>query len=457
MKKTFYLPIVYLFASAIACSKDDSTPVTTPPVVVVTPIVGKTYYVDASKSASGDGLSEANAFKTLGEAANVTAAGDIVLVKDGTYAAFQETTSGKPNGWITWRNFPNHKPMISFDGWQGIYIKGSYVEIDGLTVRGNNANVSLAGALKQGKGCENPAGAYEPIYNGNGIYVDSRTTASNNPTGEKYHHITIKNCTVYECGGPGIGTIQADYITIENCRIYNNSWYSIFGTSGISLYQHINSDASQDIKNIIRNNIVYGNRMLVPWVFGDCKFTDGNGIILDDFKNTQNGSTFGKYFGKTLIENNLVYDNGGRGIHCYLIDNVTIVNNTCYQNCTTPEIDEGEITVIGKSGNNAENCSVYNNILFARTGEKVNTVSNATNYVHRNNLYFNSEIGAQLSSIGKSGDPLFVNPATGDFKLKTGSPAIDFGQSMLYYPKKDLLGNTRPKGKEVDCGAYEIE
>jgi parallel beta-helix repeat protein len=452
MKNILLLTLLIAFTS---CKKEEATPATPTTPVVVTPIVGKTYYVDASKAASGDGLSEANAFKTLSEAANATAAGDLVLVKDGTYAAFQETTSGKSNGWITWRNFPNHKPMISFDGWQGIYIKGSYVEIDGFTVRGNNANVTLAGALKQGKGCENPAGNYEPIYNGNGIYVDSRQSASNNPTGEKYHHVTIKNCTVYECGGPGIGTIQADYIVIEGCKIYNNAWYSLFGTSGISLYQHYNSDASTGTKNIIRNNIIYGNRMFVPWVFGNCKFTDGNGIIIDDFKNTQNGSTLGKYFGKTLIENNVVYNNGGRGIHCYLSDNITIVHNTCYQNSASPEIDEGEITFYGAG---VENCAVYNNIMVARTGEKVNTVNvSAVNYKHQNNLYFNSETGSQLGTIGKSGDPLFVNPATGDFRLKSGSPAIDYGQSTLYIPQKDILGNARTKGKAADCGAYEME
>jgi parallel beta-helix repeat protein len=457
MKKLILLFIVG--ALAITCKEKTApvTPTTKPPVVVITtPIVGKTYYVDASKANSGDGLTEANAFKTLTEAANATAAGDVVLVKDGTYAAFQETTSGQANGWITWRAFPNHKPMISFDGWQGIYVKGSYVEIDGLTVRGNNSKVTLAGALKQGKGCENTAGAYEAIYNGNGIYVDSRPSDSN-PKNEKYHHVTIKNCTVYECGGPGIGTIQADYITIENCKIYNNSWYSLFGTSGISLYQHYNSDASSDIKNIIRNNIVYGNKMLVPWVFGNCKFTDGNGIILDDFKNTQNGSTLGKYYGKTLIENNVVYNNGGRGIHAYLSENITIVNNTCYQNCASAEIEDGEITIIGKSGSNSENCSVYNNILYARTGKKVNTVSNVTGYVQKNNIYFNSENGYLLTTLGKPADPMFNNVASGDFMLKSTSGAIDYGQSIIYFPNKDILGNTRPKGKDADCGAYEIQ
>jgi hypothetical protein len=52
---------------------------------------------------------------------------------------------------------------------------------------------------------------------------------------------------------------------------------------------------------------------------------------------------------------------------------------------------------------------------------------------------------------------MFTNPASGDFRLKTGSPAIDYGQSMLYIPAKDILGNARTKGKAADCGAYEIE
>jgi parallel beta-helix repeat protein len=454
MRHLIFLGLCFLI---ITCGKPETEEPDTKPPVVVTPIVGKTYYVDASRTASGDGLTEATAFRSPSDAEKVTGPGDIVLVKNGTYGAFQETTSGKSNAWITWRNFPNHKPLISFNGWQGIYIKGSYVEVDGFTVRGNNANVTLDAALNQGKGCRNSGGSFEAIYNGNGIYVDSRKSESNNPTGEQYHHVTIKNCTVYECGGPGIGTIQADYITIENCKIYNNSWYSLFGTSGISLYQNYNSDAGQDVKNVIRNNVVYGNKMLVPWVFGNCKFTDGNGIIIDDFKNTQNGSTLGRYIGKTLIENNVVYNNGGRGIHCFLSDNVLVINNICYQNCTTPEIEDGEITCIGTTGRDNQNCAAYNNILYAKGGEKVNSANNIIFYTLKNNIYFNSENGSLLSTIGKSADPMFVDPAKGDFRLKSGSLAIDFGISSLYFPKKDIEGKDRPKGKEVDCGAYEIE
>jgi len=454
--KLKYLSL-FIGLSLIGCSSnDDPAPSNGSNPIVVVPIVGKTYFVDASIPTSGNGLTEAAAFKTCAEAAAVTIEGDIVQVKNGTYAAFQETTSGKSNGYITWKNFAGHNPLVSFDGWQGIYIKGSYVEINGFTVRGNNANVTLAAALNQGRGCNNPGGTLSSIYNGNGIYVDGRLTPSNNPTGEKYHHIVIKNCTVYDCGGGGIATIQADYITIEGCKVYNNAWYSIYANSGISMYQNFNFDNISATKNIIRNNIVYGNEMLVPWASNGCQFTDGNGIIIDDFKNLQNGSTLGSYNGKTLIENNVVYNNGGRGIHAYHSDNIDIINNTCYNNCKTPQISEGEITVIGKTSNQAQNCNVYSNIMYARTGKKVNTVTEVSNYFQKNNIFFNSTLGFDLTLGGQTADPLFINAAAGNLSLQTTSPAINTGYMLRYFPAKDILGVSRPLGTAVDCGAYEV-
>ena len=53
---------------------------------------------------------------------------------------------------------------------------------------------------------------------------------------------------------------------------------------------------------------------------------------MDDFHNSQNGSAAGNYPFTTLVENNLVYGNGGKGIQVFLSDNVTIRNNTAYFN-----------------------------------------------------------------------------------------------------------------------------
>ena len=50
-------------------------------------------------------------------------------------------------------------------------------------------------------------------------------------------------------------------------------------------------------------------------------------------------------------------------------------------------------------------------------------------------------------------DPLFVAPATGDYHLQAGSPAVDAGVDVgLTY---DRDGNARPAGTAPDVGPYE--
>ena len=58
-------------------------------------------------------------------------------------------------------------------------------------------------------------------------------------------------------------------------------------------------------------------------------------------------------------------------------------------------------------------------------------------------------------------DPKFVSTADNDYRLLTGSPAIDGGDASListvYVPDQstDLYANVRLKGAEVDIGACE--
>ncbi len=54
------------------------------------------------------------------------------------------------------------------------------------------------------------------------------------------------------------------------------------------------------------------------------------------------------------------------------------------------------------------------------------------------------------------GDPRFINPVGGDFRLRSGSAAIDSG-SPVDAPKDDYSGNPRPKGAGFDIGAFEAE
>ncbi|HEX5925464.1 MAG TPA: choice-of-anchor Q domain-containing protein [Baekduia sp.] len=55
----------------------------------------------------------------------------------------------------------------------------------------------------------------------------------------------------------------------------------------------------------------------------------------------------------------------------------------------------------------------------------------------------------------QSADPRFVNPGTGDFHLRAGSPAIDAGTSRGAALALDLDGHPRAQGAALDLGAYE--
>lgn len=415
------------------------------------------YYVSSINGNDAfSGSKSTTAFKTLQKAGDVCQAGDTIFVMNGTYtnatassAVLTHKKSGLPTKWIVYTNFKDHKPVISFSGWHGIDVEGSYVIINGLTIRGNNANITLSQALNQPKSCQNPGGTdYDPKFNGNGIYTDGRT-------GAKVHHLIVRNCTIYECGGSGIQTVQSDYITIENNVIYNNAWYSVFAPSGISLYQNWNYDNQTGVKNIIRNNICYGNRMFVPWPAVNCTFTDGNGIIIDDSKNTQSGSTLGAYKGRTLVINNLVYNNGGSGIHSFASEHVDIINNTAYQNAQTPSIDNGEIYP-----SKSADVRIFNNILWSQSSKKLNSnFQNGTGIVYDYNLHFGGLFPTLNAANCLKMDPQFGDVAKFNFTLKATSPAKDKGIDVFSgtnAPLFDLNGNVRPFGAKFDMGAYEF-
>ncbi|HSO89441.1 MAG TPA: T9SS type A sorting domain-containing protein [Draconibacterium sp.] len=416
------------------------------------------YYVNAATGYnSNTGRSVEKAFKTLQKAADKTIAGDTVFVTNGTYLkdysyssdVVVESSSGTPEKWIVWMNYPGHQPLISFDCWRAFNIQGSYIEVNGLTVKGNNSNITLEQALNQPKSCANPTGSYDGRFNGNGISVDGRN-------GTRYHHFKVKNCTVYDCGGAGITFIQSDYITIENNVIYNCSWYTLWSTSGISLWQNWNSDNETGVKNSIRNNICCGNRQYVPAIAFNCGFTDGNGIIIDDSENTQNGSTLGSYKGRTLIGNNICYKNGGSGIHTYESKHVDIINNTAYLNNQSNELNGGQIFA-----NTSDDVRIFNNILVAPSNKKINSnYNNGKSNVYDYNLHFGGNSVALTGSHLIKGDPKFVDAANNDFHLLPESPAIDKGIDALSGSAAQVVdfdGNSRPMGTGFDIGAFEHE
>jgi hypothetical protein len=64
--------------------------------------------------------------------------------------------------------------------------------------------------------------------------------------------------------------------------------------------------------------------------------------------------------------------------------------------------------------------------------------------------------GYDAHSLISTATALFVNPAGNDYRLTTGSPAIDAGTNLSPDVVADIVGTTRPQRTAYDIGAYEM-
>ncbi|MCC5643273.1 right-handed parallel beta-helix repeat-containing protein [Nostoc sp. CHAB 5824] len=371
---------VSLVENARQVSTDDQEMLVSRNKLISTKVTPKTYHVSGNGNDKNSGVSSSSPFKTIQKAANLTKPGDTVLIMNGIYTnanpkgqVVSITRSGKANAWIKFKAYPGHRPKIQHNGWNGILIHNgaSYIEINGLEVIGNNANVTLDYAMSE------KTNKLNPLTNGNCISVDGRKNGHT-------HHIRIVNNKVHKCGGVGIAAIESDYVTVDNNVVFDNAWYSVYGCSGISMLSNWNSDNNRGYKMFVTNNKTYNNRMYIPWLAVG-KITDGNGIIIDTSRNDRNNSKLGAYKGRTLIQNNLAFNNGGSGIHTFLSDHVDIVNNTAVLNNQSPEIKDGQIFA-----NTSSDVRILRNILYTFPGKDINSNYRNKNVVYDYNIYLNS-------------------------------------------------------------------
>ncbi|MEW6495314.1 MAG: right-handed parallel beta-helix repeat-containing protein [Cyanobacteriota bacterium] len=398
--------------------------------------MAKIYYVSGTGLDINDGLTEATAFRNPQRAAGLVQAGDTVYLMNGIYTGRYAiiltilNKHGSAIAPITFAAYPGHKPILEAhkNNWGAIAINASsYIVIDGLTLAGARDEITLEYALSQKDNLGNPA------TSGNGISINFAKEGQL-PAGSqrRSHHIIIENNIVSNFPGGGIAATQADYITVENNIVSGNSWYSPYGTQGITFLESWNSDASQDYKIVVKGNTVFDNKSLVPWKTAG-EVTEGHGIMLDT--SYLDGVA---YQGKALISNNLTYNNGGAGIQIFKGQNpVEIVNNTTYQNSQV--LPNGEIFL-----NSAKNVRCDRNIFYAKNGQAATAMANSSNISFNNNLAYNGVFkGAGVGNL-VGVDPLFVDAVNKNFALLPNTPAkwIEVKQEMrlvnVEYPH--LLG-----------------
>lgn len=432
-----------------------------------TRVLAEIWFVKISGNDSNSGKSENSAFQTLQKAAEIVTPGDQVLIGDGNYTTPRQpggqtllniTHSGTSNAWIVWKAITGQHPVLITTGWSGILISGSYQILDGLTITGNNDRIFLAEALLDGEKTKP-----DPYFNSNGIFINGRIKKPD----EKPHHIIIRNCNISKCSGGGITIIEADYVSVEDCKVSENAWFMHYGGSGISTLDNWAHDDAPGYHMIIRRNVVSNNMTLVPWNEVG-QLSDGNGIILDvtDLadgpKNPNSDATVNAapdlsekklvrpaWNGRSLVANNLCVGSGGSGIHTFRNSHADIVNNTTYWN--------GGIMGYPEVFANASHDIVFlNNIIVPRPDGKVTSNSNNKNIRWDYNLYpVNQDVFPAANNL--IGIPVFLkantNMENADFHLLKGSPRR--GSATYDLPHvANLKGTNRTKSTRLNQGAY---
>ena len=417
-------------------------------------VTGRTWYISPQGDDRAGGTSTLDAVKTFDKVLTLISPGDQVRIMPGTYESstwkdiltLEKKHSGTEGHYISFvAHDPDNRPVFHATGkgvWNAVNCDASYIAFDGIEIRGDNASINLQDAYNAALSYYNTGTAdwgAVAVYNANGLSIGGTSSTS------KPNHVIVRNCLVHDMPGAGLSAIRADYITFEYNRIYNCAWFMMYGGSGISFLTPEDTDSNTGYKMIVRGNIVSNCHTDVPWVRVGTAFdySDGNGIIID----INDG-----YNGRTLVENNVSFNNGGSGIHGYRARHVDIVGNTAYWNGWKYNGNYGEIWA-----HQGGDVRIYNNIMYGRPVSENGRCNLGNNAVYTNNVYFQGQV--KIAGTGDLvADPKFVNLSidnvTADFHLTENSPAIGHGSmDMPYLPERDIEGKLRTT--RFDCGAYQ--
>jgi parallel beta-helix repeat protein len=435
------------------------------------PVRAAEYRVAADGSDANDGIKAP--WKSLQKAAAALNPGDTLTVLAGTYQLESAITlSGKRGTESAPVLIQAQGKAVLRDGaqkvaaWQGMFDvrNSSWITIRGFT-------------LEQ-------SGLF-------GVYINGAD------------HITVERCATSESLASGVAAWNASNIVIRDndIRAACNQGERIRGTT---CQEHISLDHVQGF--LIENNKVHDSPES-----GKAHWGGGEGI------DTKNGTSHGIVRNNdvwNLVQVCIYVDAwraditdieiyGNRAHHCGSdgisinseqtgnLSRIRVHDNVCYAN------GETGITVWRSKNNTIKDVQIYNNTVvdngfgtnkpyFVTAAEKIDkgvgmNIYNpaTTGLVLRDNIIYgnataqlvvaaeivdpvveNNLIGPSLGT-GISGyhsviaDPMFVDAARFDFRLRPGSPAIDAGKGGPNLGKTDCWGNPRVAGKAVDIGAYE--
>lgn len=446
-------------------------------------------------------------------AADRVGAGDTVCVRGGSYNELLSITDGGSDlgGAIVFEAYPGEQPILDGTGLpipEGQWGMITLQDVDRVVVRGFEVrNYSTASAAKV------PIGIYVTGA-GKGIRIldnhihDIRTTASGcaaNAFGLKVDGTRV-NTSISDLV---IAGNEVDHLVlgcseslsldgnVEHWQIIgniihdtNNIAIGAIGFEGVA--PDPNVDQARD--GLIADNTVYnissfGNPAYGNVYAADGIYVDGGTRIVIE-RNLVHHVDIGievasEHGGRTssdvIVRSNLIHSGhsagisiGGYAANVGGSERITIVNNTLFDN-DRANTYSGEFQIQFHATNNV----FKNNIVQAGSqGLLVNafTGDTATPADMDRNLYFthaaaptwiwrNVEYNSLASYLGGSStdasarfeNPQFLNTATPDLRVQSGSAAVSSGIDLdpTVVGTLDYAGQSRVQGAQIDIGAYE--
>jgi len=416
------------------------------------PVEAATYYVAKSNPAASDSNvgTEAAPWKTIQKAANTLIAGDTVYVKAGIYQelytgfptsytpAIKPQNSGQLGQYITYMAYPGDSVIIDQQYQGGIfYIEKSFIRISGFEMRNGWGGIVTSGAASNIIIENNNIHHMDAGHGANngGIYFTpcSYCQVRNN----SIHDIFVNGTNTQFIDGAnssGVHSYNMEYITIENNEFYNlyNGVFhkSSSGNKGAlikaNLFHDLHKAIFYDVQGSgddphinqeVTGNIIYNVKSGISLA---AHSYDTNGRVNDGFK---------------VWNNVIIASDGGIGVNN--ATNVEIYNNII----VGPTKYAGFATQDGVLFNYFDN-NLYSNITQWATDL----------YIAGLEKYYNNftawQAGSGFDANSLNENPNFVNAATHDYHIKTGSAVV--GRNGVYigaYPTgNEVVGiTTRPK------------